>query len=175
MPYVERNVPVVFTAASCGYAFMHEYSSFFKENENIKKVAKASYDIHDFLGNIFLNGDFKNSFKPIEKTIVYHAPCHLKTQNNKYGPIDLVKLIPGIKLQKINDSCCGIAGTFGMKKENFELSMKIGSTLFEEINRANPDLVLSGCGTCQIQINQGTNLNVIHPMKLINESFSGNN
>lgn len=171
MPYAEKNVPIIFSAASCGYAFMHEYSTFFKENENIKKVAKASYDIHDFLGNIFLNGDFKNLFKPIEKTVVYHAPCHLKTQNNKYGPVDLLKLIPGIKLKKINDSCCGIAGTFGMKKENFDLSMKIGSRLFEEINRANPDLVSSGCGTCQIQINQGTGLEVIHPIKLLNQSF----
>lgn len=174
IPYVEKNVPIVFTSASCGYAFMHEYSSFFKEDENIKKVAKASYDIHDFLGNIFLNGDFKNSFKPIEKTIVYHAPCHLKTQNNKYGPVDLLKLISGIKLQKINDSCCGIAGTFGMKKENFDLSMKIGSRLFDEINRADPDFVLSGCGTCQIQINQGTGLEVIHPIKLLNQSFQPN-
>lgn len=174
LPYVDRNVPIVFTAASCGYAFMHEYSLFFKENENIKKVAKASYDIHDFLGNILLNEDFTNSFKAIEKTIVYHTPCHLKTQNNKYGPVDLLKFIPGIKIQKINDSCCGIAGTFGMKKENFDLSMKIGSRLFEEINRVNPDFVLSGCGTCQIQINQGTGLEVIHPIKLLNQSFLPN-
>ncbi len=171
MPYIEKNIPVVFTAASCGYAFMHEYSTFFGYNADIQKIADHSYDIHDFLGNILIDGKFKEYFIPIKKTIVYHAPCHLKTQNNKFGPNDLMKLIPDLNLFKINDSCCGIAGTFGMKKENFDLSMEIGSKLFNEIKNAEPDFVLSGCGTCQIQINQGTGLEVIHPISLLNQSF----
>jgi len=172
--YVDQKIPIVFTAASCGYAFMHEYKSFFPENQDIKKVAGASYDIHEFLGGIFSTGEFKKSFKPVNKKIVYHAPCHLKTQKNKFGPNDLLKMVPGIELIKINDSCCGIAGTFGMKKENFELSMEIGSKLFGEIKKANPDFVLSGCGTCQIQIKQGTGLEVIHPITILNQSFQPN-
>ncbi|HCA80751.1 MAG TPA: anaerobic glycerol-3-phosphate dehydrogenase subunit C, partial [Bacteroidetes bacterium] len=99
------------------------------------------------------------------------APCHLKTQQNKFGPLDLLKLVPELDLVGIRDSCCGIAGTFGMKKENFDLSMRIGSKLFGEIERVKPDVVLSGCGTCQIQIRQGTGLDVIHPLELLNQSF----
>jgi Fe-S oxidoreductase len=49
--------------------------------------------------------------------------------------------------------------------------MEIGSRLFSEIERVHPEVVLSGCGTCQIQINQGTGIEVIHPMTLINQSF----
>lgn len=171
LPYVDQNIPIVFTAASCGYAFMHEYPTFFGNKIGVKKIADSSYDIHDFLGNTFLNGNYAGFFKSIEKKVVYHAPCHLKTQNNKFGPNDLMKLIPGLQLLKINDSCCGIAGTFGMKKENFDLSMEIGSKLFEEINNSEADLVLSGCGTCQIQINQGTGLEVIHPISLLNKTY----
>ncbi|MEW6507152.1 MAG: anaerobic glycerol-3-phosphate dehydrogenase subunit C [Bacteroidota bacterium] len=173
IPYVEHKIPIVFTSVSCGYAFMHEYKSFFEENERIKKVANACVDIHNFLGNIFFNGMIKRSFNLINKIIVYHEPCHLKSQKNNYGPIDLLRIIPGLELKKINDSCCGIAGTFGMKKENYELSMSIGSNLFTEINNAKPELVLSGCGTCQIQINQGTGLEVVHPITLINQSLQG--
>lgn len=171
LPYVNQNISIVFTAASCGYAFMHEYLTFFPDNNDIKKIAEGSHDIHNFLGDIFSTQEFKDSFRPIHKKVVYHAPCHLKTQKNKFGPNDLLKLIPGLELTKINDSCCGIAGTFGMKKENFDLSMKIGSKLFDEIKIAAPDLVLSGCGTCQIQIKQGAGLEVIHPIVLINQSF----
>jgi glycerol-3-phosphate dehydrogenase subunit C len=80
-------------------------------------------------------------------------------------------MIPGLELVRIEDSCCGIAGTFGMKKENFDLSMEIGSRLFSEIERASPDFVLSGCGTCQLQINQGTGVHVIHPITLLNRSY----
>ena len=80
-------------------------------------------------------------------------------------------MIPRLVLLNISDSCCGIAGTFGMKEENFDLSMEMGVPLFSELERVRPDFVLSGCGTCQIQINQGTGLDVIHPMTLLNESF----
>jgi len=171
IPYVNQNIPVVFTAASCGYAFMHEYLTFYPANDELKRIAKASYDIHQFLGIIFADGDYKNSLTPINKRIVYHAPCHLKTQKNRLGPADILPMIPGLELIKIKDSCCGIAGTFGMKKENFDLSMEIGSRLFAEIKKSDPDLVVSGCGTCQIQIKQGTGLEVIHPVTLINNSY----
>jgi glycerol-3-phosphate dehydrogenase subunit C len=86
-----------------------------------------------------------------------------------------MKLIPGLVVIDIKDSCCGIAGTFGMKKENFDLSMEIGSKLFSEISNVSPEYVLSGCGTCQIQINQGTGLKVNHPITLLNQSFQGMN
>jgi len=171
MPYIDNGIEVVFSSASCGYAFMHEYTTFFPEREDLKKISNACHDIHDFLGSIFSDEKYRNNFSPVNKSVVYHEPCHLKTQANKYGPEDLVKFIPGLELKDIKDSCCGIAGTFGMKKENFNLSMEIGSKLFDEIANVSPEYVLSGCGTCQIQINQGTGFQVIHPITLLNQSF----
>jgi FAD/FMN-containing dehydrogenase/Fe-S oxidoreductase len=170
-PYVDQNIPILFSSASCGYAFMHEYPVLFADREDIKRVAESCYDIHDFLGRRLLNGIPRGAFRPIKQRVVYHAPCHLKTQQNKFGPRDLLKLVPDLELVGIRDSCCGIAGTFGMKKENFDLSMKIGSKLFNEIRKASPDVVLSGCGTCQIQIHQGTGLEVIHPLEILNRSL----
>jgi FAD/FMN-containing dehydrogenase/Fe-S oxidoreductase len=171
LPYVHQNIPVVFTSASCGYAFMHEYQTLFPDNGRIREVVGSSKDIHDFLGHLLIGSDLQGSFVPLRKSITYHAPCHLKTQKNKYGPTDLLKLIPGLTVLKIQDSCCGIAGTFGMKVENFDLSMKVGSKLFAEIENVHPEVVLSGCGTCQIQIHQGTGIQVLHPMALINQAF----
>ena len=175
LPFVERKVPIVFSSASCGYAFRHEYQTLFSNNHDIRRVAEASSDIHDFLGRTFEGGNIKGSFAPLHKKVAYHAPCHLKTQKNKYGPLNLLRMIPGLELLNISDSCCGIAGTFGMKQENFDLSMTMGVPLFSELERVRPDFVLSGCGTCQIQINQGTGLDVIHPMTLLNESFHSEN
>lgn len=171
-PYVEKNIPIIFTSASCGYAFMHEYLDFFPEREDIKETASVCVDIHDFLGDKLTKPEWQNSFKHTPMRIAYHDPCHLKTQKNKYGPKDLLKLIPGMELLNIKDSCCGIAGTFGMKKENFDLSMKMGSKLFDEIKSVDPEYAVSGCGTCQIQIKQGTGLEVLHPISLLNEAFN---
>jgi anaerobic glycerol-3-phosphate dehydrogenase C subunit len=171
LPYVKEKIPILFSSASCGYAFRHEYVTFFGDNHDIRKVAEASSDIHDFLGRAFEAGDITGSFKPLDRKVAYHAPCHLKTQKNKYGPLELLRKIPDLVLLNIADSCCGIAGTFGMKEENFDLSMAMGVSLFSELERVRPDVVLSGCGTCQIQINQGTGMTVLHPITLLNESF----
>jgi len=170
-PYLGQNIPILFSSASCGYAFMHEYPALFPERLDLRHLADSCFDIHDFLGRILLNGISRGTFLPLKQRIVYHAPCHLKTQQNKFGPRDLLKLVPNLELVGIRDSCCGIAGTFGMKKENFDLSMRIGSKLFGEIERVRPDFVLSGCGTCQIQIRQGTGLEVLHPIEILNKSF----
>ena len=171
LPFAKVGIPIVFTSASCGYAFMHEYTMLFPDDESIGTIVRSSHDIHDFLGHIMAKSDHRKFLKPLNKKVAYHAPCHLKTQKNKYGPSDLLKLIPELTLLTIQDSCCGIAGTFGMKEENFDLSMEIGSRLFAELQRVRPDCVLSGCGTCQVQIRQGTGLDVIHPVTLLNRSY----
>jgi glycerol-3-phosphate dehydrogenase subunit C len=153
---------------------MKEYTNYFQENSELSLIAENSIDIHDFLMKAFLQGEFTEPFLPIPKRIVYHDPCHLKSQNNDYGPEDLLRLIPELEIIDIEDSCCGIAGTFGIKKENYELSMKIGDPLFLQIEKANPDQLVSGCGTCQIQLTQGTDIETIHPIVLLHRSYAQN-
>jgi glycerol-3-phosphate dehydrogenase subunit C len=82
-----------------------------------------------------------------------------------------MKLIPGLQVQAFGDRCCGLAGTFGLKKENYDLSMQIGEHLFEEIRKSGVDRVVTNCGSCAIQIAQGTGLNVVHPLTLLAEAY----
>jgi FAD/FMN-containing dehydrogenase/Fe-S oxidoreductase len=173
-PYAEQKIPILFTSASCGYAFIKEYMNYFPHHNNLHLIAQNSMDIHDFLMNAYLVGEFTDKFSPVPMRIIYHDPCHLKSQNNKYGPADLLRLIPELEMVNIDDSCCGIAGTFGMKKENYELSMKMGDPLFAQIEKANPDQLVSGCGTCQIQLTQGTDIKTIHPIVLLYRSYAQN-
>jgi len=171
LPYARQRIPVIFSSASCGYAFIKEYINYFPDRKDVREVADMAVDLHDFLMKAYLKGEFKNEFKPLPMKIIYHEPCHLKSQQNEYGPEDLLKLIPELEQLPVEDSCCGIAGTFGMKKENFDLSMKMGAPLFEQIKEAKPELLISGCGTCQIQLLQGTGIKTIHPVELLHRSY----
>ncbi len=172
LPYAEQKIPIVFTAASCGYAFMDEYHTFFPERSDVVKVAQMSIDIHQFIGEVLSSGEYDDKFKTLDLSIAYHEPCHLKSQKNTFSPKDLLKRIPGLDLCEIDDSCCGIAGTYGMKNGKYEQSMDIGKTLFENLKMVDPQLAVSGCGTCQIQIKQGTGIDTIHPIVLLNRSFT---
>ncbi|MCF7921992.1 MAG: FAD-binding protein [Candidatus Marinimicrobia bacterium] len=171
LPYAEQGIPIIFSSASCGYAFMHEYEKFFPERMDVKQVAAVSRDIHEFIGQELASGECEGVFQPLELKVSYHEPCHLKSQKNAYSPKQLFKHIPQLEVLEIRDACCGIAGTYGMKNKNFTRSLEIGEPLFNELKKAQPQLVASGCGTCQIQIEQGTGLATIHPMVLLNKSY----
>jgi len=174
LPYAEQKVPILFTSASCGYAFIKEYMNYFPDRNDLRLIAENALDIHDFLMKAYLNGKFTDEFSPVPMRIIYHEPCHLKSQQNKFGPTDLLRLIPELQIVDVEDSCCGIAGTFGMKKENYDLSMKIGKPLFSQIEEAHPDQLVSGCGTCQIQLTKGTDIETVHPLVLLYRSYIQN-
>jgi FAD/FMN-containing dehydrogenase/Fe-S oxidoreductase len=170
-PYLDMNIPIIFTAASCGYAFKSEYPKFFPEISGVLELSKHVQDIHEFLYAELEKAGEHIRFQNLPLKIVYHEPCHLKAQKSGISPLHLLKKIPGLQIEPIADHCCGIAGTFGMKKQHFELSMKMGQPLFDEIGRVQPQIVLSGCGTCQIQIHQGTGVECIHPVELLNQAI----
>ena len=82
-------------------------------------------------------------------------------------PVDLMQLIPGVEVEKYSDQCCGMGGTYGLKSKNYDLSMKIGQRLFDEISLSAADQIVTGCGACGMQIHQGTMKDSIHPIKLL--------
>jgi glycerol-3-phosphate dehydrogenase subunit C len=84
-------------------------------------------------------------------------------------------MIPGLQVQSFGDRCCGLAGTFGLKKENYELSMEIGEHLFEEMRQSGVDQVVTSCASCAMQIAQGTGLKVVHPVTLLAEAYQKKN
>ena len=84
---------------------------------------------------------------------------------------ELLKMIPGLDLIMLESQCCGIAGTYGFKKENYKRSQKIGESLFDNINKVAPDCVSTDCETCKWQIEMSTQYKVINPISLIAEAL----
>ncbi|MGC8810825.1 MAG: heterodisulfide reductase-related iron-sulfur binding cluster, partial [bacterium] len=74
-------------------------------------------------------------------------------------------------IKVFQDRCCGLAGTFGLKKKYFDLSLEIGRPLLEEIRQSEVDIVATSCPACAIQISQGTGIKTIHPIILLKEAY----
>ena len=85
--------------------------------------------------------------------------------------IDLLKSIPGVTFVPVDSQCCGIAGTYGFKKENYVTSQAIGAELFGKLRRAAPDVVATDCETCKWQIESNTGLAVANPISIIAEAL----
>ncbi|MBZ5552365.1 MAG: anaerobic glycerol-3-phosphate dehydrogenase subunit C [Acidobacteriia bacterium] len=170
IPLVEAGFVIVASAPSCGLAIKEDWPQLMK-NDAAQKIAANTYDIHQFLWKLYQDGELNTCFGKLDYEMVYHNACHLKTQGVELEPIELMRLVPGVRVKEIKDSCCGIAGTYGFKKENFDLSMEIGNLLFDEIKKTGVKTVTTSCGTCNIQVKQGTQLNVIHPMRVLKEAY----
>lgn len=80
-------------------------------------------------------------------------------------------MIPGVELDVLDSNCCGIAGTYGFKKENYEVSQAIGKPLFEQIGRLKPDFVACDCETCKWQIEMGTGVPVENPISVLADAL----
>jgi glycerol-3-phosphate dehydrogenase subunit C len=107
----------------------------------------------------------------MDLNIGYHNPCHLRALGVIQEPLELLRLIPGVKVQAFSDGCCGLVGTFGMKRKNFACSMAIGQRLFKEILDSKVDQISTGCGACKLQIIQGTRREAVHPISLLASAY----
>ena len=80
-------------------------------------------------------------------------------------------MIPGLELTELPSNCCGIAGTYGFKKENYKVSQQIGKPLFDSIKAAAPDFVVCECETCKWQIEMSTGVTVKNPVSILAEAL----
>jgi anaerobic glycerol-3-phosphate dehydrogenase C subunit len=169
--HVDQGFDIVFSAPSCALAIKQDYQRLLG-TEAAAKVAAHSFELSDYLWRLQNEGRLNTDFGPVNKRVTYHNPCHSIPLGVKRQPIELMKLIPNLEVIELDeDTCCGMAGTFGFKKQFYDLSMRAGSNLFEQIHGAKVDTVVTTCGTCNIQITQGANAKAEHLAKILLEGY----
>ena len=111
-------------------------------------------------------------FKPgFHKKVAYHTPCHMERLGWGIFSEKILRMIPGVEFTLLDSACCGIAGTYGFKKENYAASQAIGAPLFEQIRAVNPDVVACDCETCKWQIEMSTGYPVANPVSILAEAI----
>jgi anaerobic glycerol-3-phosphate dehydrogenase C subunit len=168
--YVQQGLDIVFSEPSCALAVKMEYPKILPAQE-IQQNGNRCYDIHQYLMMLYKKGELKLNFGQMDLSVGYHNPCHLRALGVVKEPVELLRLIPGVRVKEFSDECCGLAGTYGMKRKYFDLSMEIGSRLFDEINDSQTDEIASGCGACSLQILQGSGRQAVHPISLLSMAY----
>ncbi len=167
---IENNSEAVLsTSSTCSFTLQEEYPHVLGV-DNEKVVNKIHY-ISRFLLKEFMSGNAPK-MKPLNKRIVYHTPCHLERSGGTVFTIEMLKMIPGLEVIVLDSECCGLAGTYGFKEENYQVSMRIGNDLFSKIRRSNADYAISDCETCKWQIEENTQLECIHPVSLLAQALA---
>lgn len=79
----------------------------------------------------------------------------------------LLRLIPGLTVQRIERGCSGMAGTFGLLRDNYRRSLRMGRGLIAALREPDIEIGTTECSACKLQMEQGTTKPTTHPMKLL--------
>ena len=125
--------------------------------------------------NYLLTVHTQDKLKAPEKTVaekfVYHLPCHLCAVGDETATIRLLQQLCGVKVVDLKAGCCGLAGTYGMQKKNYELSSKIAASFKEVLDQSATRNVLTECSACKMQIEHLSGDRVLHPIKVLAKCY----
>jgi len=158
---------------SCTLMFKNELPLLFPEDPDIRLVSEAMFDPFEYFvlrnRDGLLRTDFKN---PLGK-VSYHIPCHSRVQNMGQKTREVLQIIPGVTLTTV-ERCAGHDGTWGVKSEYYESSMKIGRPVFRQMSEVDPDYISSDCPIAGRHIEQGmgeTRAKRAHPLTLLRIAY----
>ncbi len=162
---LENDMPVVATSTTCTFTIRDEYPHLLGiDTSDVRdQVELATRYIYRLLSST----DIKLDVNKKKLKVAYHTPCHMEKLGWSYYSIELLKLIPSIDLTVLDSQCCGIAGTYGFKKENYKTSQDIGESLFEQIESDDYDYIVTDCETCKWQIEMSTTKRCEHPISIL--------
>lgn len=163
---LERKMPVIATSSTCTFTIRDEYPHLLQlENGDVREQVELATR---FLYRLLAENKTKLRFRTDKKLkVAYHTPCHMEKLGWAYYSIELLKLIPNVELTVLDSQCCGIAGTYGFKKENYKTSQDIGESLFRQIEACDIDYVVTDCETCKWQIEMSTSKRCEHPISIL--------
>ena len=166
---VQKGLKVVTTSSTCTLTIRDEYPELLGvDNAAVRdSLIMATRLIYEKLEK-GAQLKFRSGY---HKKIAYHTPCHLEKLGWGIFSEKLLQMIPGVELTVLDSACCGISGTYGFKKENYDASQAIGAALFDQIRAVNPEVVACDCETCKWQIEMSTQYPVMNPISILAEAL----
>jgi len=157
---------------SCALMYKQELPLMFPDDADVIAVRDAMFDPFEYLWLRNRDGLLKTDFKKTLGNVSYHIPCHLRVQNIGQKTREILQMVPGTKVNTV-ERCSGHDGTWGVKSEHFDASMKIGKPVFKQMANGAPDYISSDCAIAGRHILQGigTDIEKQHPLTLIRIAY----
>jgi glycerol-3-phosphate dehydrogenase subunit C len=171
-PYARAGVDIVGTSTSCTLMLKREALEILDmgDDADLKAVSERTFDICEYLLSMHERGELEADFRPVAETVTYHAPCQQQGHGIGKPALDLLELVPELRTIELDATCCGVAGTYGLKREKYDIAMKVGAGLFGQIADAAPDRAVCDSETCRWQIQQATGVKTVHPVELLHRA-----
>jgi FAD/FMN-containing dehydrogenase/Fe-S oxidoreductase len=164
LPLVRQGAKIVGLEPSCLLTLRDELTVM-KLGAEAEEISAAAMMFEEF---VVANGD-RFSFRPMERKALLHGHCHQKAHNVMGSVTGALKLVPGLEVEAIESSCCGMAGAFGYQAETYEVSKAMGElSLLPAVRAAESDTLIVADGTsCRHQISDGAAREAMHVARVL--------
>ena len=169
---IDAGYDLVAAIPSCVLMFKQELPLLFPDDAFVRKVQEHMFDPFEYLMLRHKAGALRTDFTRELGKVSYHVPCHLRVQNIGLKTRDALQLVPGTTLDVI-ERCSGHDGTYAVKKEFHEISMKIGKNVIERVEKAESAWYSSDCPMAGHQIENGiaSGKPPTHPLSLLRLAY----
>jgi len=169
---IDQGYDVVAAIPSCVLMFKQELPLLFPDDALVQKVREHTFDPFEYLMLRHKAGLLRTDFKQALGKVAYHVPCHLRVQNIGLKTRDVLKLVPGTTLEVI-ERCSGHNGTYAVKQEFHDYSVKIGQPVVGRVAGAKADHHSSDCPMAGEQISHGLEgaRPPTHPLTLLRMAY----
>jgi FAD/FMN-containing dehydrogenase/Fe-S oxidoreductase len=171
-PFVERGAPILGLEPSCLFTFRDEIPAMIA-SESAKRVAGRALLLEEFLAREAAAGRLDLPLAPVGGRALLHGHCHQKAFGVLAASENVLRLVPGLTVETVESSCCGMAGAFGYDAETIEISRAMGElSLLPAVRAAALDTWIVADGTsCRHQIKDGTGREAQHVARLLAASL----
>jgi Fe-S oxidoreductase len=169
---VAAGTPIVGLEPACLLTLRDEFPSLLPSDETRALAANALL-FEEFVASERAAGRFDLKLAPMPgRTALLHGHCHQKAFNTVGAAADALRLIPELKVESFDSTCCGMAGSFGLEAEHYDVSLMIGELgVLPKMRAAAPDTLLAACGTsCRHQIADATQRDARHIVRILDEA-----
>jgi FAD/FMN-containing dehydrogenase/Fe-S oxidoreductase len=172
-PYLDMGATMVGLEPSCLYSFRDEVPSFLP-GELSQQLAGRSMLFEEFLAREADAGRLRLDLSPIAERALLHGHCHQKSFAGMGAVEKVLRLVPGLTVETVESSCCGMAGSFGYGVDTIEVSRAMGElSLLPAVRAANADTIIVADGTsCRQQIEDGAGRDAIHVAQVLARSLA---
>jgi glycerol-3-phosphate dehydrogenase subunit C len=171
--WVRDGYDIVGTSTSCTLAIKHEYHAVLGiDDPDLELVSQNTYDIFEYLTMLDDEGLLNTRFVKRNEKVVYHPPCQQRTHGFGRPATDFMRRF-GFTVIESKTDCCGVAGTYGLKKEKYDIAAAVGKPLFQQIADEDPSRVVCDSETCRWWIEGQTGKKSVHPIEIMAEAYKG--
>jgi glycerol-3-phosphate dehydrogenase subunit C len=178
-PYIEQGKDIIALVPSCALMMKFEWPLIVPDEADVKTLSQATYDITEYIVALADQEGMSDGLSPLTGGVALHLACHARAQN--MGPMgaEMLRLIPETDVSVV-ERCSGHGGSWGIKKENFEVATKFARQTVRKASSAKKSYLASECPLAGKHIAQGfenldepgkNSVEALHPIQLLAKAY----